>query len=251
MRHRIWLFVVLSPIALATVAQARPIGSRSKVRARHAVAKPARVPIAVGDAGATTSLLMSKPDPVAEPAVCPAGVPAETVTVINQAGASAAELAQVERAASAQSMQVRDWWGTPCVVFGPDGLKMYLQVRAEDLTGGSIFYPVDGVHYGSAIPGPYWAGEPYAIVDIGIATETGIWARAFTHELTEMDVDPTDALTWSHDGIGGLLEVCDPVENVTYQLDGVPVADFVLPAYFAGGSGPWDEAGALTGPYVP
>ena len=47
---------------------------------------------------------------------------------------------------------------------------------------------------------------------------------------------------------GGLVEVCDPVEDQTYQLDGVQVSDFALPSYFGAGPGPWDEADRLTGP---
>ena len=61
-----------------------------------------------------------------------------------------------------------------------------------------------------------------------------------------MLVYPTDAVMWRF----GRLEVCDPVENWSYPLDGVQVSDFVLPDYFNSGAGPWDEMGALTGPFA-
>lgn len=243
MRHRIpptaLVIAVVSPFALPALAQAR---------ARRSAPKP--TPVMIGVAGASIWLAPPKPA-AAEPSGCPAGIPVQTITVINQADVSAADLELVERAASAQSLQVRAYWGSPCVVFGPAGRRMYLQVISEQQPGGGVSYPIAGEHYGAApgFEGSYWAGEPYAVVDVGVASEPQVWARAFTHELTEMDVDPNDDFDWSHDGASGLLEVCDPVENLTYQLDGVAVTDFVTPAYFLDSPvGPWDEARSLTGP---
>lgn len=69
-----------------------------------------------------------------------------------------------------------------------------------------------------------------------------IWARAFTHEMDEALVDPTDSVSWAH----GLVEICDPVEDVTYPLDGVQVSDFAYPSYFNGGPGPYDQLSTLT-----
>jgi hypothetical protein len=45
-----------------------------------------------------------------------------------------------------------------------------------------------------------------------------------------------------------LLEVCDPVEDDTYGLDGVSVDDFTVPAAWSAGAGPYVEAGELTTP---
>jgi hypothetical protein len=53
------------------------------------------------------------------------------------------------------------------------------------------------------------------------------------HELAEMLVDPSANL-WS-DGPHGTLwayEVCDPVEEDEFEIDGIAMSDFVTPAYF-------------------
>jgi hypothetical protein len=70
-----------------------------------------------------------------------------------------------------------------------------------------------------------------------------LWSRGWSHEIVETLVDPDLTNRWAL----GLREVGDPVENVTYSLDGVQVSDFVFPSYF-GGSGPYDQAGAQTSP---
>ena len=53
------------------------------------------------------------------------------------------------------------------------------------------------------------------------------------HELAEMLVDPSANL-WS-DGPRGTIwayEVCDPVEEDEFEIHGIPMSDFVTPAYF-------------------
>jgi hypothetical protein len=53
------------------------------------------------------------------------------------------------------------------------------------------------------------------------------------HELAEMLVDPAANL-WS-DGPRGTIwayEVCDPVEDDVFPVDGIPMSDFVYPSYF-------------------
>jgi hypothetical protein len=42
-------------------------------------------------------------------------------------------------------------------------------------------------------------------------------------------------------------EVCDPVENLTYEVDQLRVSDFALPSYYSRGAWPWDIAHGLTG----
>ena len=67
-----------------------------------------------------------------------------------------------------------------------------------------------------------------------------------------MLVDPNDNryFAWPN-GVRQLLEVCDPVESITYPIGVVSVEDFTLPAAWSGGSGPYDEAGELTAPLTP
>jgi hypothetical protein len=179
----------------------------------------------------------SLPRPTAAPARCPAGLPVQTITVVNQANVRPRALEKVELAVTDQSMQLRAAWGTPCVQFAPGGWAFTLTPGAPTVNpDGSVSTTIGGHHY-------------YVGTVVSAAIQTGgttyqTWARAFTHEVDEALVDPTDAVRWRF----GLLEVCDPVEDWTYTLDGVQVSDFVLPSYFSGGPGPWDQAGALSGP---
>lgn len=79
-------------------------------------------------------------------------------------------------------------------------------------------------------------------------------SSVLSHEVLELFVDPFVAL-WSSDmGSPGklyALEVGDPVESDSYQINGVTVSNFALPAWFnaADQTGPWDKLGKTTGPF--
>jgi len=187
-------------------------------------------------------------------AACPAGVPRQTITIINQARVKSAALARVTRAISAQSMQLRAAWGTPCATFGPGGWRVYLKIGRA----------AHGEHF--------WFGQPYAITWTGGGTVEG-WSRDLSHEVLEMLVDPTTNRDVYYNGVGRVVEVADPVEWDGYRLDGVFVSDFVLPSWFAGATtgeptctgtscnypgpelasddagGPYDQMHMLTGPW--
>jgi hypothetical protein len=208
-----WLLFGAAALALATPAQAHGIGS------------------------AGVALEHGTRDLAAPVAICPAGVAVQTITVINEANVRPWMLAKVENAIAAQSLQLRAAWGTPCVRFGPGGWLAYLQIASVSYPDGSVLHPIEGEHYGNGDPGPYWAGDPYAIVDTGALPYVD-WSHALSHEILEMLADPTDEI---HATPYVLREVCDPVEGLSYQLVGVAVSDFVFPSYFAGGSGPYDE----------
>ena len=154
----------------------------------------------------------------ADPASCPAGVPVQVITVVNQANVRPFALAKVERATVDQSLQLRAAWGTPCVQFAPDGWLLYLKVGGSEAHGVHDFY-----------------GQPYALVWTSGATIDG-WSRDFSHEVVEMLEDPTGNVRYLRDGSTWQREIADPVNFLGYRLDGVYVADFVLPAWFAGAS---------------
>jgi len=181
----------------------------------------------------------------------PAASRCQTLTVVNQANVQSKNLALVEFAVEIQAEQLSAAWGTPCVQWGPGGWNVYLQTGYEPLPGGGYTMRIGGDHYGVGVPGPDWSGQPYAIVDTGAATYQS-WSYAFSHEISEMLVDPQDETyhVWP-DGTRALLEVCDPVEGYTYQIVGVTVDDFTLPAAWSGASGPYDEAGDLSAPLTP
>jgi hypothetical protein len=108
-------------------------------------------------------------------------------------------------------------------------------------------------------------GLPYAIVDVEASLEDmGSIGVPVSHELVEMLADP-GTNNWC--GVGGFdpgegpdteptntklyaLEVADPVERAYFKVDGVPLSDFVFPAYFEPWSsdGPVDYLGVISHP---
>ncbi len=77
------------------------------------------------------------------------------------------------------------------------------------------------------------------------------WIVDASHEVAEIRGDPTINKTWTMpDGRLALVELCDPVEDDILGIDvgGVKLSDFVLPAYFSTGAGPYDYKGRLTAP---
>lgn len=170
--------------------------------------------------------------PVA-PATCPAGGPVQKITVVNQATVPPAVLSLVENAVVAQSLQVRAGWGTPCVVFGPGGWKLYLKTGASGEPWGE--------HFSNH-------GLPYVLVWTGALPWRG-WSTVFSHEIVETLVDPVNA-HYIRDLVSNQLEIADPVEHQAYRLRGVYVSDFVLPAWYAGAQTGdcFASAGAITCP---
>jgi hypothetical protein len=81
-------------------------------------------------------------------------------------------------------------------------------------------------------------GQPFALV----ALSAGDWTVTASHELLEMLGDPWGRRLHSAAALPGwegesrrvryLLELCDPPERVTYEVGGVPVSDFLLPAFY-------------------
>lgn len=67
------------------------------------------------------------------------------------------------------------------------------------------------------------------------------------HELAEMLVDPGANLgAFTPRGRWAALEVCDAVETFSYEINGLPVSDFVKPAWFGApvvGAQPYDYLG--------
>lgn len=158
------------------------------------------------------------------PSPCPVDAPAQTITVINQARVPARALAKVERAVSAQSMQVRAAWGTPCVRFAAGGWKLYLKGGGGEPHGEHDFY-----------------GQPYALVWTSGSTAEA-WSRDLSHEVIEMIEDPNLDVRYLHSGSTWQREIADPVNGLGYRLDGVYVSDFVTPEWYAGASTGGDVA---------
>jgi hypothetical protein len=77
-------------------------------------------------------------------------------------------------------------------------------------------------------------------------------SAVLSHEVLEWWYDPA-CNDWSDRGRSSVAkELCDPVENDYYLIDGVAVSNFVLPAWFNSldKRGPWDRLGRLFGPFT-
>lgn len=96
------------------------------------------------------------------------------------------------------------------------------------------------------------AGRIFGRVFAGDCLRYGVsWTVDLSHEAAEMRGDPTiDRIVTLPDGRQAIVELCDPVEDdlLAIDVDGVKLSDFVLPAYFDGGPGPYDYGNHLRGP---
>jgi hypothetical protein len=92
-------------------------------------------------------------------------------------------------------------------------------------------------------------GQPLGKAFVADDMDDGLaWAVTISHELLEMLGDPeADQTVPGPDGRMYAREVCDPCEDdqFGYLINGVRVSDFVLPAYYSGGNGPFDFTAAL------
>jgi hypothetical protein len=78
-------------------------------------------------------------------------------------------------------------------------------------------------------------GMPEARIFVRAILDSGNEVSAvLSHEILEMLADP-QASRMAPDGVH-IIEVCDPVEENYYVIDGVTVSNFVLPEYFGLGA---------------
>jgi hypothetical protein len=135
-------------------------------------------------------------------------------------------------AAALQTQVIRDLsplWGISGLVSAfealrdvPPGYNPLVIVGVDDLSGNQ-----HGFHFAAD-------GQPIGLIEYGDGWS--VWA---SHELIEMLCDP-----WGNRTVTGpslqadqgevdyLVEVCDPCQRGTYEINGVPVSDFVTPQYY-------------------
>lgn len=94
------------------------------------------------------------------------------------------------------------------------------------------------------------AGIPFGFVFTSIAKEAGEeWSVTLSHEALELIGDPeTNLLVMGPHPVDDRdvfhwFEMCDAVQDESYEIDGVAVSNFVLPLYFTG-TRDVDEVGA-------
>ncbi len=99
--------------------------------------------------------------------------------------------------------------------------------------------PVYGYHtYTSG----YATGRVYIITD-NLAENS----KTISHEIFEMVVNPKMELTSDK---GMYLEVCDPVMENSFDIDGIAISDWVYPSWFSkAGSSPYNKLNTFIRPF--
>lgn len=88
-----------------------------------------------------------------------------------------------------------------------------------------------------------------AIIDVAACKSSGSdWRTCLGHEVLEALADPSCSRMGDGNFASFMCEVADPVEEDVYAIDGVPVANFVWPAYFGWASARYDQMGLLASP---
>ena len=133
---------------------------------------------------------------------------------------------QLERAAAALNTQLtRDFgpaWSVDAAVTTPRRVPTtaWPLIVTDDA-------PAAGIHLDDH-------GRPTAVVDYA-----DDWPLAASHELLEMCADPygnravtARSVKPGQGRVDYLVEVCDPCEACSYEIDGIAVSDFYTPRYF-------------------
>ena len=113
--------------------------------------------------------------------------------------------------------------------------------RPSDMRGDAILYLWD--HVPRDYQGMHdddFRGVPYGVVGLDLSAKLGdSWTTTFSHEALELIGDPESNLLVQGPNprhpkkdVFHWFEMCDAVQAQWYEIDGVPVSDFVLPLYF-------------------
>lgn len=156
------------------------------------------------------------------------------VALVPYESSSKVSLDDLTRVAAALQVQLDDdfgpLWGVSGTVSAFPSLE---EIPAEYLPMVVIDKDIPGETHGFHFT---VAGVPFALVRYEDNRE---WSLAASHELLETVLDPSGTLTSAgpslQDGasVDYLVEVCDPCEHSTYNIDGVKVSEFVTPHYYS------------------
>jgi hypothetical protein len=173
-----------------------------------------------------------------------------TIAIMNQSSV----LSTTDLAALVAALQVqvdRDWqpaWGSRADLVmitspqqPPSGAWWLTVFDTSDQAGALGYHDLTN----EGLP----LGKIFALTDKQNGNSVTVTA---SHELLEILADPDVNLCAQSDNTLWAYEVCDPVESdsLGYEIDGVLVSDFVLPAYFESfrTSGPFDYKDAISAP---
>lgn len=157
---------------------------------------------------------------------------------------------EVQRTIRAINRQVTEdfepYWsfGAKLRLEGAVGKKPNKETLA-DLRGDAILYLWDKADIEGAL-GYHdinFRGIPYGFVFMDLCKEMGEkWTATLSHEALELVGDPQSNLlvqgphpTRPKHEVFHWFEMCDAVQSDEYEIDGIPVSNFVLPQYFTVG----------------
>jgi hypothetical protein len=172
----------------------------------------------------------------------PAAAKADQLIYVRADQSSGITKAQLDSTIPAfQTMVTRDFaprWGTDATLTTDPRLAGVADMQVNLLD----YSPIDGALGFHEV----FAGKPVSYVFVKESEHANeAWPLVFSHELQEMLADPwIDRV--AQDPITGRMwavEVSDAVESgyYAYWINGIPISDFVLPAWFGNGAlGPYD-----------
>ena len=181
------------------------------------------------------------PPPPPGGGILPTGV---HLTVINQS--SSVTVGDVDVYVNAQQSQIdRDfqpagWGGQATIDTKPGGWPIYL-IDNTDVANALGYHDVDG------------NGVPFAKVFVRTSEQNGVsWQSVASHEVLETLGDSNANTTVvGPNGCNWYRETGDPVEDLSYQINGVELSDFVTPSWFtSNGQAPFDFLRKLSAPFT-
>jgi hypothetical protein len=134
-------------------------------------------------------------------------------------------------------------WGMDALLRleGKSTLRPRLQ-NPGDMRGDAVLYLWDNVNVADALGyhEENFRGIPYGVVFTELSRQLGeSWTVTLSHEALELIADPEANLLVAgphpehpHQVVFHWYEMCDAVQDETYEIDGVEVSNFLLPLYF-------------------
>ena len=176
------------------------------------------------------------------------------ISVINLSGGGVSDQ-ELQRAIRAVNRQIEEdfqpYWGfgARLRLEGKSGHKKRSLDQA-DMRGDAVLYVRDVARIRDAegYHDANFAGIPYGFVFLELSRKLKeAWTITLSHEALELVADPEANLLVQGPHpkqpkrqVFHWFEMCDAVQTQWYEIDGVPVSDFVLPLYFT----PNREAGS-------
>lgn len=170
----------------------------------------------------------------------PQATTVQDIDIVNKAHIPKVQIDAFEKAAIVQSEELNAVWNTPVIQFKPDGWRVVL-------VSANKHHPIisNQISYHSFTANTH---RPYVRLAAGLYLAKSKrplpWTVELSHELSEALGDPL-----GDESLGKYKkEIADPVRKLHYYIGNVLMDDFVTPAWFIGGPGPYDEMHTLTRP---